>query len=512
MKKSLKKKGGAHNNIIWKFLSDYFNNHDAFKGLKSKSNKTINIHKNIIETIFRQNTELIIDILIYFNFNKEQQKLYDISKFNFIKETINKTLLHLVSIYSEDIDLPVNIINSTSNYDVLNIKRLLDNIIYNNDTGLYEIFFDYCLYGSLPKSIKKEMGKLWIQYASKNIIDAFFDLKPYKNVDDLPIWIYYRVSIWENIYRGDEKHSIYGFLGASGKGKYNFCGPGTKIVIRTQEPFWHFYLLLTNILEHNVNGKYPWNQGVSPVDECCKEHDLNYVSASWDQQPPGLLFDDEMEQCIKQRDNISSAPRTLMRGLASAKTYLGINSELFTNHDPRLTKSYKANNTKRRQRAKNYTTNIRNNMNPLINMEPLNTERPRSSNSYKHKKFQPSNITKKAVKNRKTHKMYLNHLKQRNNNNVWGTYCPEKRYYCSKGSKQMKNWCVKQNEDCYYNGILLPGMRKRCKSYEPGKSGEACGDEDDETPSIHPYNVKHPKPPIPPELDYAYLSQYLSKV
>ena len=519
--KSLKKKkGGSVNNIHWKFLSEYFNNHDAFKGVKSKFNETINFHKLSIEQIFKNNQPLIIDILIYFNLNKEQQKLHDISQIPFIKETINKTLLYLV--INEDIDLPESIINSRLNDEVFNIKGILEKIIYNTDSGIHEIFFDHCLYGSLPKIIKNEINKLWIKYASKNRIDAFFDLEPYKNEDDLPIWIYYRVSIWENIFRGNEKHSIHGFLGTSGNGYYNFCGPGTKIIIRTQEPFWHFYLLLTNILEHNVNGRYPWNKGVSTLDNCCKDHDLNYVSASWEQEPQGLLFDDEMEYCIKKGKNNAlalasasasasesasilasaptsiSAPRTLISGLATAKR-LGLKNETFTDYDPVLTSSFRTNRLNRKSRAeKKYKTRKNNNtMNPLINMGNLSIKRPGISNSYE---FQPSNITQNTIRKRQTHKGYLNHLKQRNNNNAWGTYCPDKRYYCRKGTTKMKNWCVKKKTDCDYNGILTPGMRKKCKSYIPGKSGEPCDGEDDEQSPIYSPTVT---PPIPYELQHA---------
>jgi hypothetical protein len=92
----------------------------------------------------------------------------------------------------------------------------------------------------------------------------------YKNRGNLTMkeLIKYRKTVDYAYHSGREKH-IPG---------YNFCGPGTKYWIRTQDP--DNYEQKMKLANKRLTGKKPYDKPRNGFDSCCKKHDKAYQICS----------------------------------------------------------------------------------------------------------------------------------------------------------------------------------------------------------------------------------------
>jgi len=294
------------------------------------------------------------------------------------------------------------------------------------------IIFDYCLYASLTYTLQDKIKKIWKKWSSKNENPFFYNHDKYYNLP-YEIWQYYRLSLWYHIDIGDELHPPKYF------GKYNFCGPGTKYVLRTTEPYWKFYLLFTSILDHKMNGDYPWNIGTNELDECCRDHDKCYSDSSWELDINyGLLCDRDMDRCIKAKKIAPKQPGFFVDKLRRLKELGIVSPEKYTDMSPKVVKAIKKELSKRKKLARDTKS-----FNEIVNLESL------LSPSYDIG-FENSNAK----------------------------YCPKNMFYCDDTStvKKLKKKCVKKPINCFNKKKKVGKVGKCSKIENPNERGEECGE------------------------------------
>lgn len=296
------------------------------------------------------------------------------------------------------------------------------------------IIFDYCLYASLTYKLKKKIRKIWKNWSSKNENPFFYNHDKYYNLP-YEIWQYYRLSLWYHIDIGNESHPPK-YLG-----KYNFCGPGTKYVLRTTEPYWKFYVLFTSILEHKMNGDYPWNSGTNDLDECCRDHDKCYSDSSWELDINyGLMCDKDMDRCIKDKKISQKSPFSpgfFVDKLRRLKELGIVSPEKYTDMSPKVVKAIKKELSKRKNLAKDTKS-----FNEIVNLESL---------------LSPS---------------YDIGLQDSN-----AKYCPKNMFYCDDTStvRKLVGKCVEKPINCF-NKKKIGKVGECSKIDEPNERGEECGE------------------------------------